>query len=225
MVLSRKSFTTICVFGRRLGVDFVDVDVLDPALSPERRAQAQRPLFAHSREAIYFRLAAEPRAGLRRRAEGGIFWCSRGSAPGVTRNDTVSTPPTQTGQGATSKQTQKTCQQAARSCLYRVLTNHRMLSNQTFYKSELLALVTAAENASLTSLVFCLLDNQSVVLGSHNRSITIRARCKRPARELCNRFFAAISKTRPSLPSGNHMHPRQYKARHVCPPTTVTNSK
>ena len=83
---------------------------------------------------------------------------------------------------------------------YKSLQRGRVAGKQTVYKSELLALVTAAENASPTARVYCLLDNQSVVLGSRKPSITLRARCKRSARGLWNRFFAAIEKRNPAYP-------------------------
>ena len=83
---------------------------------------------------------------------------------------------------------------------YMSLQRGRVAGKQSVYKSELLALVTAAENASLTSRVYCLLDNQSVVLGSRKPPTSLRARCKRSARGLWNRFFAAIEKRNPAYP-------------------------
>ena len=76
----------------------------------------------------------------------------------------------------------------------------RVAGKQSVYKSELLALVMAAENASTTTHVYCLLDNQSVVLGSRHPTLTLRAHCKRPARELWNRLFTAISLRDPAFP-------------------------
>lgn len=64
---------------------------------------------------------------------------------------------------------------------------------QSVYKSELSALVHAAENASMRTKVYCLLDNQSVVLGARNPPKTVRQRCSRKARSLLNRFFQAIA--------------------------------
>ena len=83
---------------------------------------------------------------------------------------------------------------------YTSLRRMRVAGKQSVYKSELLALVTAAENATTESPVYCLLDNQSVVLGSRKPPKTVRARCKRPARGLWNRFFAAIRNRPKSCP-------------------------
>jgi len=76
----------------------------------------------------------------------------------------------------------------------------RVAGKQSVYKSELLALVTAAENADLNRPVYCLLDNQSVVLGSRKPPRSVRRRCKQHARGLWNRFFAAIKSRDPKFP-------------------------
>ena len=96
---------------------------------------------------------------------------------------------------------------------YASLRRMRVAAKQSVYKSELLALVTAAENATIDSPVYCLLDNQSVVLGSRKHpTVTVRGRCKRPARGLRNRFFAAI-KHRPQ----NCPHTRPHRAQNSDP--------
>ena len=52
----------------------------------------------------------------------------------------------------------------------------KVAGKQSVYKSELLALVTAAENATMDSPVYCLLDNQSVVLEARKPPGTARRR-------------------------------------------------
>ena len=75
-----------------------------------------------------------------------------------------------------------------------------LAGHQSVYKSELLALVIAAENASHWSEVYCFIDNQSVVQGSRSAPLTARARYKRSARALWNRFFAAMTTRFPGHP-------------------------
>lgn len=83
---------------------------------------------------------------------------------------------------------------------YSLLEKARVEGYQSVYKSELMALVTAAENATHNTPVYCFLDNQSVVIGSTLPPNTTRARCQRKARGLWNRFFHAIEKRPPNCP-------------------------